>query len=161
MFACVCESDHGCRQSAYFLIEFVCKAQVQSMVSPINEYTLEDNTVFSIEGKGLKLNTAEDVQPFVDTILQMDDLQEIRMSGNTIGVEAGMALASALQSRKNIKVSPSITSFVFTCESLPFVHAIATDQEQAGTVKKTSNIHRHHASNNALFCISSTDCQPL
>lgn len=81
------------------------------MVSPINEYTLEDNTVFSIEGKGLKLNTAEDVQPFVDTIVQMDDLQEIRMSGNTIGVEAGKALASALQSRKNIKVSPSILSF--------------------------------------------------
>ncbi|KAI8578047.1 hypothetical protein K450DRAFT_248763 [Umbelopsis ramanniana AG] len=75
------------------------------MVSPINEYTLEDNTVFSIEGKGLKLNTAEDVQPFVDTILQMDDLQEIRMSGNTIGVEAGKALASALQSRKNIKIA--------------------------------------------------------
>jgi hypothetical protein len=75
------------------------------MVSPINEYTLEDNTVFSIEGKGLKLNTAEDVQPFVDTILQMDDLQEIRLSGNTIGVEAGKALASALQSRKNIKVN--------------------------------------------------------
>jgi hypothetical protein len=100
-----------CRQSAYFLIEFVCKAQVQSMVSPINEYTLEDNTVFSIEGKGLKLNTAEDVQPFVDTILQMDDLQEIRMSGNTIGVEAGKALAGALQSRKTIKVSLSIISF--------------------------------------------------
>ncbi|KAH8550784.1 hypothetical protein BGW37DRAFT_495855 [Umbelopsis sp. PMI_123] len=75
------------------------------MVSPINEYTLEDNTVFSIEGKGLKLNTAEDVQPFVDTILQMDDLQEIRLSGNTIGVEAGKALASALQSRKNIKIA--------------------------------------------------------
>ncbi|KAI9286595.1 hypothetical protein BC943DRAFT_276020 [Umbelopsis sp. AD052] len=75
------------------------------MVSPINEYTLDDNTVFSIEGKGLKLNTAEDVQHFVDTILQMDDLQEIRMSGNTIGVEAGKALASALQSRKNIKTA--------------------------------------------------------
>lgn len=74
------------------------------MVSPINEYTLEDNTVFSIEGKGLKLNTAEDVQAFVDTIVQMDDLQIIKLSGNTIGVEAGKALAEALQSRKNIRV---------------------------------------------------------
>jgi hypothetical protein len=84
------------------LIELNC--QVHSMVSPINEYALEDNTVFSIEGKGLKLNTAEDVQAFVDTIVQMDDLQIIKLSGNTIGVEAGKALASALQSRKNIKV---------------------------------------------------------
>jgi len=75
------------------------------MVSPINEYTLEDNTVFSIEGKGLKLNTAEDVQAFVDTIVQMDDLQIIKLSGNTIGVEAGKALAEALQSRKNIRVA--------------------------------------------------------
>lgn len=75
------------------------------MVNPINEYALDDNTVFSIEGKGLKLNTAEDVQPFVDTILQMDDLQILRLSGNTIGVEAGKALAGALKSRKNIKVS--------------------------------------------------------
>lgn len=86
------------------LIELVCQLQVHSMVSPINEYALEDNTVFSIEGKGLKLNTAEDVQAFVDTIVQMDDLQIIKLSGNTIGVEAGKALASALQSRKNIKV---------------------------------------------------------
>jgi len=75
------------------------------MVSPINEYTLEDNTVFSIEGKGLKLNTAQDVQAFVDTIVQMDDLQVIKLSGNTIGLEAGKALASALQSRMTIKAA--------------------------------------------------------
>lgn len=84
------------------------------MVSPINEYALEDNTVFSIEGKGLKLNTSEDVQAFVDTIVQMDDLQIIRLSGNTIGVEAGKALASALQSRNNIKVYKYTSRFSFS-----------------------------------------------
>ncbi|KAI8068003.1 hypothetical protein BC940DRAFT_238369 [Gongronella butleri] len=35
----------------------------------------------------------------------MDDLQEIRLSGNTIGVEAGEALASALKSRSTLKVA--------------------------------------------------------
>jgi hypothetical protein len=81
-----------------------------TMVNPINEYALDDNTVFSIEGRGLKLNTAEDVQPFVDTILQMDDLQTLKLSGNTIGVEAGKALADALQSRNKIKVSLTFES---------------------------------------------------
>jgi hypothetical protein len=90
-------------------IEHVCQKQVHSMISPINEYTLENNTVFSIEGRGLKLNTAEDVQAFVDTILQMDDLQVLKLSGNTIGVEAGKALAGSLQSKKNIRVSFSLS----------------------------------------------------
>lgn len=74
------------------------------MVAPINEYTLENNTVFSIVGKGLKLNTADDVKEFVDTIHQMDDLQVIKLSGNTLGVEASQALAEALKSKTKLKV---------------------------------------------------------
>ncbi|ORX54926.1 RNI-like protein [Hesseltinella vesiculosa] len=75
------------------------------MVAPINEYTLDDNTVFSIQGKGLKLNTSDDVKDFVDTIMQMDNLQEIRLSGNTLGVEASETLAAALKSRSTLKVA--------------------------------------------------------
>ncbi|KAG0173311.1 hypothetical protein DFQ28_006024 [Apophysomyces sp. BC1034] len=82
------------------------------MVAPINQYALENNTVFSIEGSGLKLNTAEDVQNFVDTITQMDNLQAIRLSGNTIGVEAGQALADALKTRTSLKTA--ILSDIFT-----------------------------------------------
>lgn len=74
------------------------------MVAPINEYTLENNTVFSIVGKGLKLNTAADVKEFVDTIEKMEDLQVIKLSGNTIGVEAGQALGEALKSKSKLKV---------------------------------------------------------
>lgn len=72
--------------------------------TPINEYTLENNTIFSIVGKGLKLNTSEDVKVFVDTIAQMEDLKEIRLGGNTIGVEAGQALADILKTRSTLKV---------------------------------------------------------
>ncbi|CAO3587225.1 unnamed protein product [Absidia cylindrospora] len=75
------------------------------MATPINEYTLDNNTVFSIVGKGLKLNTSDDVKEFVDTIVQMDELKEIRLGGNTIGVEAGEALADALKSRSTLKVA--------------------------------------------------------
>ncbi|KAG0745459.1 hypothetical protein G6F57_002140 [Rhizopus arrhizus] len=82
------------------------------MVAPINEYTSENNTVFSIVGKGLKLNTAEDVQEFVDTINQMDDLEVIKLSGNTIGVEAGQALAEALKTKTKLK--QALLSDIFT-----------------------------------------------
>lgn len=74
------------------------------MTAPINEYTLENNTVFSIVGKGLKLNTTEDVKEFVETIEKMDDLETIKLSGNTIGVEAGQALGEALKSKTKLKV---------------------------------------------------------
>lgn len=63
------------------------------------------NTVFSIEGKGLKLNTADDVKEFVEAIVQMEDLEVIRLSGNTIGVEAAQALAGALKNKKTLKVN--------------------------------------------------------
>lgn len=74
------------------------------MAEPINEYTLENNTVFSIVGRGLKLNTADQVKEFVETIEQMPDLEVIQLSGNTIGVEASQALAEALKSKTKLKV---------------------------------------------------------
>lgn len=100
------------------------------MAVPINEYTLENNTVFSIVGKGLKLNTAADVKEFVETINKMDDLEVIKLSGNTIGVEAGQALAEALRTKTKLKVrkkrktrvisstTKKLTRFVF--DSKPF-----------------------------------------
>jgi Ran GTPase-activating protein 1 len=75
------------------------------MVAPINQYTLDDNTVFSIVGLGLKLDTADDVQEFVETINQMDNLQVIKLSGNTLGVPASKALAAVLQTKTTLKVS--------------------------------------------------------
>jgi Ran GTPase-activating protein 1 len=80
--------------------------------TPINEYTLDNNTIFSIVGKGLKLNTSDDVKVFVDTIAQMDDLKEIRLGGNTIGVEAGQALADILKTRSTLKVTVVPLTFI-------------------------------------------------
>ncbi|KAI9011991.1 hypothetical protein CLU79DRAFT_771516 [Phycomyces nitens] len=91
-------------------------------MSAINEYCLENNTVFSIEGKGLKLNTAEDVKVFCDTISRMDNLQKIILSGNTIGVEAGKALAAALSTRKTLKIA--ILSDIFTGRLLAEIPAV-------------------------------------
>ena len=60
--------------------------------------------VFSIEGKGLKLDTAEDVEEFVNSILEIENLEQVTLSGNTFGVEAAQAIAEALKGKNTIKV---------------------------------------------------------
>ncbi|RKO92071.1 hypothetical protein BDK51DRAFT_11404, partial [Blyttiomyces helicus] len=58
----------------------------------------------SIEGRSLKLNSAADVQPFVDSINAIHGLTEIRLSGNTFGVEAARAIAAALKDKHELRV---------------------------------------------------------
>ncbi len=60
--------------------------------------------VFSIEGKGLKLDTAEDVQEFVNSIQEIKNLEKAILSGNTFGVEAAQTIAEALKGKKTIRV---------------------------------------------------------
>jgi len=67
--------------------------------------TASSDTVFSILNKGLKLETAEDVQTFVEEILAKEDLETVILSGNSFGVEAAQALAGALKNKNSIKVS--------------------------------------------------------
>ncbi|KAF2132599.1 ran GTPase activating protein 1 [Dothidotthia symphoricarpi CBS 119687] len=59
--------------------------------------------VFSIEGKGLKLDTAEDIQPHIKSL--HDGIEEVRILGNTLGIGASEALAKALEGRKALKVA--------------------------------------------------------
>jgi Ran GTPase-activating protein 1 len=60
--------------------------------------------VFSIEGKGLKLTTAEDIEPHIQDLKSNDQVEEVRFLGNTLGIEASEALAKVLQTKKNLKV---------------------------------------------------------
>ncbi|CAG8578741.1 17338_t:CDS:2 [Acaulospora morrowiae] len=62
-----------------------------------------ENTTFSIAGRGLKLDTAEDAQEFVDSILSQENLEKVILSGNTFGVEAAQAIAKALEQKKTLK----------------------------------------------------------
>ncbi|KAJ3416295.1 hypothetical protein HDV05_002235 [Chytridiales sp. JEL 0842] len=62
-------------------------------------------TRFSIEGKTLKLNTAADVATYVAEIERIENLEEIKLSGNTLGVEASKALAAALAKKTTLKVA--------------------------------------------------------
>ncbi|KAL7749994.1 Ran GAP Rna1 [Sorochytrium milnesiophthora] len=62
------------------------------------------DTVFSIVGKCIKFNTAEDVQPYVEQLQKMPNLKEIHLSGNTFSSEASKALSAALKDKHQLEV---------------------------------------------------------
>lgn len=61
--------------------------------------------VFSLEGKGLKLTTAEDLEPHIKDLRALEDLQEIRLLGNTLGVGACKLLGEILATKKSLQVA--------------------------------------------------------
>jgi len=62
------------------------------------------NKIFTLEGKGLKLDTAADVEPHVKSLREMEDVEEVRLLGNTLGVEACKILGEILETKKTLQV---------------------------------------------------------
>lgn len=60
--------------------------------------------IFSLEGKGLKLDTAGDLEPHIAE-LRANDVEEVRLLGNTLGVGACKLLGEVLATKKNLSVS--------------------------------------------------------
>lgn len=61
--------------------------------------------VFSLEGRVLKLDTAEDLEAHIGPLRAMDDVEEVRILGNTLGVEACKLLGEVLATKKSLKVA--------------------------------------------------------
>ncbi|KAK4560615.1 Ran GAP Rna1 [Recurvomyces mirabilis] len=61
--------------------------------------------VWSIRGRALKLNTAADVEEHVKDLRSNDNIDEIHLEGNTIGVEAAATLASILETKKKLRTA--------------------------------------------------------
>ncbi|KAJ3105695.1 Ran GTPase-activating protein 1 [Phlyctochytrium planicorne] len=59
--------------------------------------------LFSIEGRVLKLNTADDVKDIIKDIQNTPGIEEMCLGGNTIGVEAAKALAQAIKPISTLK----------------------------------------------------------
>jgi hypothetical protein len=68
------------------------------------------NQIFSLEGKGLKLDTAEDIEPYIKELRAMEDVEEVRLLGNTLGIGASEALAKVLETKKGLKVCELATA---------------------------------------------------
>ncbi|EKM51605.1 uncharacterized protein PHACADRAFT_150139 [Phanerochaete carnosa HHB-10118-sp] len=63
-----------------------------------------DPTNFSLQGRGLKLDTRKDIVPHLAEY-DPEVVEEIHFGGNTIGVEAAQALAEFLEKTKVLKVA--------------------------------------------------------
>jgi len=61
--------------------------------------------VFSLEGKGLKLDTAADIESHIQTLKDSQDVEEVLFQGNTLGVGACEALAKVLETKQSLRVS--------------------------------------------------------
>ncbi|KAN0060458.1 Ran GAP Rna1 [Thecaphora frezii] len=66
---------------------------------------MSDSKSFSLVGQNLKLDSKTDIQPHLDAIAAIKDLEEIHLGGNTLGVEACQALAEVLRTKKTLKVA--------------------------------------------------------
>lgn len=64
-----------------------------------------DSKVFSLEGKGLKLDTAQDLEPHVSALRDMQNVEEVRVLGNTLGIGACKRLGEILATKKTLKVA--------------------------------------------------------
>ena len=63
------------------------------------------NKAFSLEGKVLKLDTAADLEPHIAELRAMNDVEEVRLLGNTLGVGACKLLGEVLATKKSLRVS--------------------------------------------------------
>jgi hypothetical protein len=69
--------------------------------------------IFSLEGKGLKLDTAADVDAHIKPLRGMEDVEEVRFLGNTLGVEACKVLGEVLETKKSLQVSQTLSRLHF------------------------------------------------
>ena len=60
--------------------------------------------IFSLEGKGLKLDSAADVEAHIRPLREMDDVEEVRFLGNTLGVGACKVIGEVLETKKTLQV---------------------------------------------------------
>ncbi|KAF3007183.1 hypothetical protein E8E14_003541 [Neopestalotiopsis sp. 37M] len=61
--------------------------------------------LFTLEGKGLKLDTAQDLEAHIADLRAMNDVEEVRLLGNTLGVGACQLLGEVLATKKSLKVA--------------------------------------------------------
>lgn len=81
---------------------------------------MASSKIFSLEGKGLKLDTAEDIEPHIAPLRELEDVEEVRFWGNTLGVGACERLGEVLATKKTLKVCRLPKSFLYGLKSFFF-----------------------------------------
>lgn len=81
--------------------EFLILVCMASAMSPTN---------FTLLGKGLKLNTKDDIEPYFKDV-DPTIIEEIHLGGNTIGVGAAERLGEFLEKMENLKVCSMLAKY--------------------------------------------------
>ena len=76
---------------------------------------MASSKLFSIEGLGLKLDTAADVEPYLKPLRDSQDVEEVCLAGNTLGVSAAEAIAKVLETKKTLQVFALGLSCLIAC----------------------------------------------
>jgi Ran GTPase-activating protein 1 len=69
---------------------------------PYSFFNMAPPAEFSLAGKSLKLDTAEDIAPHIQPLQLLESVQSVDLSGNTLGVGASEALAKVLSTKKSL-----------------------------------------------------------
>lgn len=95
--------------------------------------------MFSLSGQSLKLDTAEDIEPHLESLIALDSVTEIHLGGNTLGVPACETLASVLKTKTTLQtarlddiftsrllseIPPALSSLLTALLDLPNLHTV-------------------------------------
>ncbi|KIW86647.1 uncharacterized protein Z519_12772 [Cladophialophora bantiana CBS 173.52] len=99
----------------------------------------EASSTFSLAGKGLKIDTKEDLEKHIDLLTSSSSVTHIDLSGNTLGVSACAALAPILASKSTLQsadlhdiftsrlldeIPPALSSLLDALLECPNLHTI-------------------------------------
>lgn len=103
-------------------------------------------TSFSLAGKGLKLDTKEDILPHIKPLIDNDNVTSIDLSGNTLGVGACEALHPILKSKSKLEFADFHDIFTqrLVDEIPPALDSLLT------AILECSNCHTVDLSDNAF-----------
>jgi hypothetical protein len=103
--------------------------------------------IFSLEGKGLKLDTAEDLEAHIAPLRDMQHVDEVRVLGNTLGVGACKLLGEVLATKKTLKVGQSVSVFMFpTSLSSPNVTGLFSFTDLLASLDRQPGRHIYRTS---------------
>lgn len=94
---------------------------------------MSGSKVFSLKGKGLKLTTAEDIEPHLKELKENEDVETVEFLGNTIGIGASEALAKVLETKKKLQVCLPLLLFIwrYACATSPLLPLPAINKQSS------------------------------
>jgi Ran GTPase-activating protein 1 len=123
---------------------------------------MASGTVFSLQGRSLKLDTADDIAPHIDELKKNADVADIRLSGNTLGVGACEALGEVLKTKTKLQtvdfadiftarllneIPPALDALLKGLLNLPLLHTVNLSDNAFGlnTVEPLLSFLSSHA----------------